>query len=355
MHPNFNINNSIKKWDKNNMYASLQNFYLQCQQTLADESNIKIPVQYKKIKNILIAGMGGSTLGSHIIKSVFEKEIKIPFQIINNYTLPGSLTKDTLVVVSSYSGNTEETLSAFYQAKTTGAKIWILTAGGKLKKLKEKHNIPGYIFNPCHNPCQEPRMGLGYFIFALLILLQKNGLIKIKKEKLKKITQELKKWSKQFSPENKNNFALKTAKKIRKKIPIVIGSEFLLGNAHILRNQFNENSKTFSCWMEIPEINHHLMEGLAYPKSNSKELIFIFLNSRLYHPRIKKRYPITQKIIQKNKIDFIEFCPSSPDKLSQSFEILAFGGFLSFYLAILNRLNPTPTQYVAYLKKELKK
>jgi len=345
----------IEKLDKKNLYSSIMELDLQCEQILDDSDGIKIPTSYKNIKNVVISGMGGSILGGHIIKSVFKKELKVPVELMSDYNLPDYVDRETLCIMSSYSGTTEEPLATFEEARKKGAKIFIIASGGRFAELAGKYKIPSYIFNPQHNRCGEPRMGLGYSIFGQIIIFSKIGLINTKREDLENVIKTIKKFKNKFKLENKNNPALQMAGKMFGKTPIITGSEILLGNIHTFNNQINENAKNFAAWMIIPNINHHLLEGLKYPQSNVKNLFFIFFNSGLYHKRNQLRYKITEKILKKNKISFGEYKTTSKTELDQSFEVLVFGSFASFYLAMLNNLNPSPVPYVDFLKKEMNK
>ncbi|MBT4433343.1 SIS domain-containing protein [Candidatus Falkowbacteria bacterium] len=347
---------TIQKLDKKNMYSSIASLSSQCKQVLEEQNSIKIPSNYKNIDNIIVSGMGASNLGGYIIKNLYKQELKVPIEIVKDYNLPNYVNKKTLCIISSYSGTTEETLSTLKEARKKGAKIFIITTGGKLNKFALKYKIPSYIFEPKNNPCNEPRMGLGYSIFGQIIIFNKLGLLKITNKEFKSVIKTIKKFNNKFNIENKkNNYSLEVAKKIHNKIPIVIGSEILLGNIHAFNNQINENAKNFSTRMELPNINHHLLEGLREPKSNQKNLCFIFLNSHLYHKRNQKRYEITKKVIKKNKINFTEYSLSSKTKLDQVFEALVFGSYASFYLAMLNKINPSPVPFVDFFKKEIGK
>ena len=204
---------TIKKLDRQQMYESIGDLHLQCQQVLSESNLIKIPVSYKSIKNVVISGMGGSIIGGHIIKSIFNDQIKVPIELSSNYTIPSYVNRNTLCIISSYSGSTEETISAFKMAKKSDAKILIITSGGKLKRLAEKHNIPGYIFKPEHNRCGEPRIGLGYSIFGQLILLKKSGVIKVTNKDLSNTIDTIKDFNKKLNIKNIN---IRTNKKFNK-------------------------------------------------------------------------------------------------------------------------------------------
>jgi len=348
--------NTIKKFDKKNMYSSIDSLHLQCRQVLEEKNQIKLPKNYKNINKVVVSGMGASILGGHIIKSLYKDSLKVPVELVRNYTLPAYVNSKTLCIISSYSGTTEETIATFKEARKKKAKIFIITAGGPLKKFSEKYKIPSYIFEPKNNPCNEPRMGLGYSIFGKIMIFNKLGLIKITNKEFENTIKAIKKFSAIFEISNqKNNPALKTAFKLKGKIPVIIGSEILKGNIHAFNNQINENAKNFSTWMEIPNINHHLLEGLKNPTSNTKNLVFLFLNSDLYHKRNQIRYKITEKVIKKNKIESIEYKLKSKSKLEQAFEALILGSYTSFYLSMLNKLNPSPVPFVDFFKKEINK
>lgn len=307
----------------------------------------------EKIKNIIVCGMGGSALGAHIVRSVFSEKIKLPFFILNNYELPEFADKNSLVILSSYSGNTEEVLACLKDARKKHTKITALTSGGLLAKYAKQNNLPLFVFNTKNNPSGAPRMGLGYSIFGMLKILKELNLIKINIKKINQTFKNLDMFLKEWGVDNpmKKNNAKIFADKIYNKIPVLIGSEFLIGNIHTFQNQLHETSKNFSCYFELPEVNHHLMEGLTNPKN--KELIFLFFESNLYHKRNQKRFALTKDVIKKNKIDFIDYKAKLKDKFSQSLEILLFGSFVSFYLSILNKENPIKNIWVDYFKKKL--
>ena len=172
----------ITKLDKNELAKSISLIPAQIKQILEDTREIKIPAEYKNIDQIVISGMGGSNLGPKIIKSVYSNEIKVPFSINADYQIPASVNKNTLFILSSYSGNTEEVLHTYKEAKKRKAKIMIVTAGGKLAEIIKKDNLPGYVFEDINNPSGQPRIGIGYSIACLLVLLSKAGVLKINKE-----------------------------------------------------------------------------------------------------------------------------------------------------------------------------
>jgi len=330
---------------------SINNLPYQCQQAFKEVQKIKLPSNYLNLKEIIICGMGGSALGTDFLRHIFYFQIKKPIIIINNYFLPYYISTKSLIIISSYSGNTEESISCLKEALNKKSKIIIITTGGKLSILARKNKIPAYIFEPKFNPSQQPRMGLGYSILAQLLILNKLRYINIKKEEIENNLNS-------FFKDNKNSIkknAQLIAKKIKGKIPIIIAADFLSGNAHILSNQINENSKNFANYFLLPELNHHLMEGLKFPKLIKEKLIFLFLESNNYSSIIKKRILITKKVLKKNKISFISYSTNNKGNFIEGLEILFWGSWLSFYLSKENRINPSEIPYVDYFKKQLNK
>lgn len=334
----------LKKLDKSNLLGSIELLGEQCAEAWSDVKKIKIPANCRSVENIVVAGMGGSALGGHLIQALFSGELKVPIEVVRGYNLPNYVGPKTLLILSSYSGNTEETLSAAAEGKKRKAKIMGLAAGGKLEKFLRDNKYPAYIFKTTYNPSNQPRMGLGYSIVGQIGLLTKCGLLKISDQEIKAVVTAL-----ACRPRSIE----KISTTLKNKIPVIVASEFLIGNGHIMANQINENAKTFATYFELPELNHHLMEGLKNPDSNKQNLTFILFNSGLYLPRNQKRYKILKTVLTKNKIGFLEYQPAAKTKLLQVFEILSFGSYLSFYLAMNYNLDPSPVPWVDFFKKQL--
>jgi len=347
----------IKRIDKGLVYKSIETLADQVRQVLEEAHMIRVPFGYSKINKVIVNGMGASNVGAGIIKSVFSKELKAPISITPGYSVPGKVDKNTLYVLSSYSGNTEEPLSVYNEVKKRGAKVIGITSRGKgkLEKLMIKENIPGYIYNAEFNPSGVPRLGLGYNTFGLAVLLAKAGLFKINVKEIKDTIAKLEIWDREYRLEirAKNNIAKKLAVELYNKITVAVGAEFLTGNLRILRNQFCESGKNFATYLIIPELNHYAMEGLAFPENNRKNLVFLFIDSPLYHPRNKERIILTKKVVKRNKIKIIEIKLKSKTEITQSFELLQLGTWVSYYLGILNKANPATNPFVDWFKKEL--
>jgi glucose/mannose-6-phosphate isomerase len=148
------------------------------------------------------------------------------------------------------------------------------------------------------------------------------------------------------------NEAAQMAKKITNKIPILVASEHLVGAVHVTKNQINESAKSFSALFEIPELNHHLMEGLGHPET-AKQLMFLLYESSLYADHVQKRYPLTKEVIEKNGVAVETYRLESDTRLQQVLEVLVYGSFLQYHLATEYNADPLSIPWVDYFKERL--
>ncbi|MBI5731749.1 MAG: SIS domain-containing protein [Candidatus Magasanikbacteria bacterium] len=345
----------IKAKDKGKMLSSIDALVDQCREARRDLQGISFPRTYAQVKNIVVAGMGGSALGAHIIDSLFAGELPIPLEIVNDYRLPRYINKDSLVVLSSYSGSTEEIVSCAKGAKSAGAKIIVIASGKDLAEFKKKEKAPAYLFAPHFNPCGSPRMGLGYSLFGLLLIFGKLGLIVFRETEAAQAIKAIEKYARKFCAEVSlaNNKAKQLAERLFQKIPCFLSAAPLAGSIHTLANQINENAKTFAGWFLLPEANHHLMEGLAFPQSNKENLSFVFFESNGDSPKLIRRFALTQEVVKKAGVAAMSYKLEEKTALGQVFELLVLGSYASFYLAMLYDLNPTPIPMVDWFKKQM--
>jgi glucose/mannose-6-phosphate isomerase len=281
--------------------------------------------------------------------------LSVPFNITNSYFLPNYVNKDTLVIISSYSGNTEETISSAYDAIKKNSKIICIATGGELEEFAVKHKLPFYKIDPVNNPSGQPRMGLGYSVSSILGILTKLNFVNTREEDIKEYIETTEKFVREFGVrvQNHDNIAKKLAIKISNKAIILMSAEHLIGVTHAFKNQLNENSKQLSDRFTISESNHHLMEGLRYPNKAKEVIHFLFIESKNYYERIAKRFPITEDIVKQNGFGFEVYKTISTKRNNEVFEVLVLGSYVSFYLAILHGIDPSPIPWVDYFKKKL--
>lgn len=338
----------IKQLDPKDVYGSTKMFAAQCQQMLDewyDNPDLVVPEDYKDIKNIVICGMGGSAYGAHVTESLYGNVISVPVIPLSDYHMPAFVDKNTLVILTSYSGTTEEVLSCMEEAMSRGAKLAGLTSGGTIKEaLSGKYPI--IVFDPKNNPSTQPRLGTGYIVVGTLLLLHRLGVINIAREELQSAVGEVK--NSENALESK---ASEMATSLEGYIPLIFAAEHLVGNAHIIRNQFNETSKSFAAFQDIPELNHHLMEGLKNPQN--KKMKAIFLASGNYSEKHAKRVKLTIDVVEKNNIPTLPYDVTRSSKLAEVLTALSFGGYLTLHLAFIYKLDPSLIPWVDYFKQEL--
>ncbi len=321
-----------------------------------DKENPRLSASIEKqIDAIAVFGMGGSGLGADIVRSMLRAQILTPFAIINNYSAPFFVDEKTLCVFSSYSGNTEEVIEAYKEAKKRGAQMCVIAAGGKLAQLAKRDKVPAYIFNPKYNPAGAPRLGVGYSVGAVMGALCAFGVLGLNQAsvdlELKRIfpsRREIKKKAAHFSA-----LGRVLAKRIFGRVPILVGSSHLEGSVHTFANEINETAKNFSAHFYLPELDHHLLEGVAKPASLKKNLFFVLFQSELYHPRIARRYKLTAEVLKKNGILNLILNPSQTSLIGEAFDVMLLGCFTAYHLAKLNKVNPLPNPWVDYFKKRL--
>lgn len=346
---------AIRQLDQSNVLGSVLALPDQCEDAYNQTQNLELPATYRDINNVLMTGMGGSGLGARIIESVYDEELKIPLKHLHDYHLPAWVDQKTLLIISAYSGTTEEPIQ---NAKTAIDKHlpWMaIAAGGQLIDLAKEHNVPYYQIETQNNPSNQPRMAVGYSLIGQLQFVAKAGLISLTKPEIDQCTQEMQAVIEKCGPDvpTTSNPAKLLATQLANKAIILVTYRHLCGAAHVVKNQLNENAKNFSVLFDIPELNHHLMEGLLHPQSNPDNLAFLLFTSSLVESRLNDRALITKEVIEKNGLTVHQWEVSGKTKLAQAFSLIQYGAFVVFYLSMLNGINPAPIPWVDYFKTRL--
>ena len=344
----------IAKIDKENVLGSVEALPDQCLHAWEEASKVCVPDGYHQVKAVVMCGMGGSGLGARVIESLYADKIKIPFIRVNDYHLPAWVDENTLVICSSYSGETEETIQNAKEAIDKKAKWMAIGSGNTLIEIAKEYNVPFYKIDPKYNPSNQPRMAIGYSIIGQLILASKAGLVEFTKKDIDKITPSMRSVIEKIKVEViEKNEAKKLAYRMKDKIVAFISAGHLVGATHVINNQMNENAKVFSADYQIPEINHHLMEGLSNPDANKTALFAFFVNSSLYSERIIKRFELTRDVVEKHDVETFVYKATRDGAISQVFETIQFGAYVDFYLSMLYKINPAPLPWVDYFKERL--
>ncbi|MBN2097626.1 MAG: bifunctional phosphoglucose/phosphomannose isomerase [Candidatus Omnitrophica bacterium] len=344
----------IESKDRSRMRNILQKLPLQCQEAFRLGKNFSISQEYSRVKNIVFSGMGGSAIGADLISFYLRKEIKLPIYVNRDYSLPAFLNQDSLAILLSYSGNTEETLSSFERAEAASAKILVISSGGKLVELAKKNNHP-YLVIPAGYP---PRGALAFLFFPSLAILSGLGFIEDKQREFQETITLLEKMhdnSLDLGVPESANPAKKLAARLFNKFAVIYGaSENLAGVVTRWRGQLAENSKSLASSQLLPEMNHNEIVGWQHPEELLQRFVIIFLRDEQDHPQVKKRIEISKEILQKQGFAVEEIHAQGKGLLARVFSLIYLGDYVSFYLAILNGEDPTPVKRIDYLKQRLR-
>jgi glucose/mannose-6-phosphate isomerase len=346
----------ITQLDKSNVLGSAQALADQVADAWDQSQTLTVAIDATKVRNIVVSGMGGSALGPDVIQRAIKDQLTVPIEVSRDYTLPGYVNENTLVVLSSWSGTTEETLAAAQDALNRKAQIVGITTGGGLADFLTQHNCTMFKISATHNPSNQPRMGIGYSVFGIIALLAKVGLIRLSDAEVNAVIAAIRRTKAELDvtvPQDKNP-AKQMAFHFQGRIPVLVAAEHLEGAIHVFQNQLNENAKCYAEYRVIPELNHHLMEGLRFPLDNDKTMFFLLCNSTLYGERTQKRLTVTQQVIEKAGIDSEAMQLVSASRWEQVFELITFGTFVNFYLAMLEGIDPAPIETVDFFKAQMK-
>ena len=332
------------------------------QQAWTDAQGMRLTLDKSRIQNIIIAGMGGSAIAGDVVRCATYGSLPVPLHVCRSYRLPFQPTDKTLFIASSYSGNTEETLSAFDVARRSGAQIICVSSGGKISEFAKADNLPLFKL-PEGFP---PRAALAFLVVPLLTIFSHCGWLtstssvgpqKVDGE-IAGLSAQLRELRKLYAPEagDENNFAKKIARALYQKIPLVYaGVENFEAVASRWKGQFCENGKTLAFWNVFPELNHNEIVGWGLPGAFDRNLQVIYLRDRDDHERIQRRMDITRKVIEQTGNPIIEVWSQGESRLTRMFSTIFLGDMASVYLAVLNGVDPTPVTKIDFLKNELGK
>lgn len=339
----------IERFDRDDMFKLLLELPEQCGQALELSRRVKLQGDFRRIDKIVINGMGGSAVSGDILRSLLSSRLKHPVLVNRDYTIPRFVDKKTLFFANSYSGNTEETLSAFNKARISGAKIIGITSGGRLGELCGRYRFPVYKL-PGGQP---PRTAIGYLFFPLLQALLSLGLVKNMDKEIEETISYLKKKVRVYKS-SKDNLAYTLTRKIFGFIPLIYGSSEYAGAAAFRwKTQFNENSKIIAYHHLFPELDHNEIMGWEDTTAITQKFVILILKDKDDNERIRKRIKITRGVIERKPYLIQEITSEGNSLLTRIFSLILLGDFVSFYLALARGVDPTVIKGINILKEKL--
>jgi len=311
---------------------------------------VKLPATLKKAPAIALAGMGGSAIGGDIINCCFQDSLKSSFIVNRFYNLPNYLKQGDLFVASSYSGNTEETLAAFAEARKRKMKILVVSGGGKLVAAAKKHKLPWLTIPPGF----QPRAALGFMTIGPLVLLSRLGYVPPVGEDIKECVALLEAMRSEFSGLGTRSLPVGLAESWHGRNIVICGSEPMTkALAMRWKGQINENAKSMAFYNVLPELNHNEIVGWEAQAGLSRNTVVVFLRDSSDHPQVKRRIDFTLSLIKGQVGEVQEVYSRGNSTLARALSLIFIGDLASVFLAELNGVDPTPVRIIENLKKLL--
>ena len=300
----------------------------------------------REIHNIVVVGLGGSGIGGNLIQTLTRSLLKVPYQVCKTYNLPNYIGRNTLLIASSFSGNTEETLASLEEAQRKGAYIACLTSGGKVQEIVYQK---GFDLVPLKSLAACPRAHLPYSAISLLLLLHHYGLIDTDFESEIKET---------IASLEMNNEEIKAEAKalaipLKDKFPVLYADAILEPMLIRFQQQINENAKQLCHVAVFPEMNHNELVGWHLPKEILSKTHILLFHSSYDHERVNKRMEICEDIFNKHTDSITHISAKGNSFLEQVFYLIYLTDWVSYYLAEENGVDPFPVEVINYLKSSL--
>ncbi len=345
--------NLRSEYDSQGMYDKIVEFPDQFEEGYKIGKEADLPdINPDSIDSIIVCGLGGSAIGGDLVRSYLTYKIKVPFHIIRHYNLPKFVNKKSLCIISSYSGNTEETLSAYDEARQAGAEIFAITSNGKLKEKAEQDgfkavSIPGGF---------PPRAALGYSFVPMLMILSRLGFFEDISRQVEETVKFLSKNVVQYQIDKEDNPAMKASENLYGRLALIYaGQDHFDAVAVRFKGQICENAKVPAFFNFFPEFNHNELVGWGLVEDFKDKLLTFIIRDEGDHDRVSVRMNIVRRIIEDKDVPVIEVKSSGPNLLARMFSVIQYGDFVSLYLALLNKIDPTPVEVIDFLKSELDK
>jgi len=341
----------IRAADPGNMLERIKDLPKQVRDAWTIARAAQLPPAHGDVRNITVAGMGGSAIGGDLAAALLAGELKVPMQVHRDYGLPAYVGRDSLVIASSYSGNTEESLSSFEEAQRRGARVLVLTTGGKIAELARAAKYPVITFS---YPAQ-PRAALGYSLGLVLGALTKLGFVRDLSSDIDAALADVAKLEERVHEGARTNDAKKLAIELYGRIIFAYGGGVLGVMARRVKGQWNENAKNWGAFDVLPELNHNGVVGFPHPDIARDALTVLLLRSDRDNPRHKLRFDVTRELLDRASVPHKTLQFSGANMLSEVLQLTLFTDYVSFYVALLNGVDPSPVKSIDYLKERLAK
>ncbi|MBA2370022.1 MAG: bifunctional phosphoglucose/phosphomannose isomerase [Chloroflexi bacterium] len=341
----------IRAADPEDMLTRVKDLPKQVRDAWAITRKASLPPHYGDVRNIVVAGMGGSAIGGDLAAALLQGELKVPMAVHRDYGLPAYVGRDTLVIASSYSGNTEETLTALDDAKKRGAKVLCITTGGKVAAFGRANGFPVITFAYA----AQPRAALGYSLGLVLGVLGRLGFTRDLSNDIEAALADVGKLEERAHEGARTNEAKKLAIALHGRIPVAYGVGLMGVMARRVKGQFNENAKSWAAFDVLPELNHNAVVGFPGPPVAREAVVVLLLRSEHDNPRNQLRWDVTKELLDRAGVPHYTLRFPGSSMLSEVLQLTYFTDHVTFYSALLNGADPSPVTSIDFLKDRLAK
>ncbi len=340
---------AMRRADTDDMLGHVASFSNQVIEGWRISRGLELPPEAPR--SVAILGMGGSAIGGELVKGIWSDRLTVPVEIIRGYDLPAWVGTDTLVIVSSKSGATEETLSALEAALARRSPVVVISTGGVLRSVAESAGLPIATFPPQGSP----RSSVGYSMAIVAGILEKVGVLELDEPEIIAGAAAGRAMAARCKPDvpTADNPAKQLAWSMVDRVALIAGSGFLAPVARRWKAQLNENSKALATFEEVPEATHNTVVGLEQPESLRDHLFMVFLRSELEHPRSGLRAKLMGDILDTAMIPHGVVEAAGEGKLGHALAATVVGDYVSVYLAFMYAVDPSPIAVIDHIKEQL--
>jgi glucose/mannose-6-phosphate isomerase len=343
---------AIRAADPDDMLARIRDLGDQCRTAWQNAAGLRLPDDYRRNTTaMLVLGMGGSAIGGDLMRSLASQHSPHPILVNRGYEVPAWVGPRTLVVASSHSGNTEETLAAAEAAHTRGARLVAITTGGELARRARAWGIPLLTYQYA----AQPRAVIGHSLVNMVALAEQLGWLPPMGPAVAEAAAVVEAIRSELDVDvpAERNPAKQLAGALAGRLPVIYGAGLLEEVARRWKGQLNENSKAWAFFEALPEANHNGIVGYEHPAALSRLVTVIFLQAAADHPRVQIRQRVTKAVLDQRGVRHATIEARGASPLAQVLSVLTTGDWVSYYLALLNGADPTPVAAIDYLKAEL--
>ncbi|MEX0786273.1 MAG: bifunctional phosphoglucose/phosphomannose isomerase [Dehalococcoidia bacterium] len=342
---------TVDRLDPHGLLGRIEALPEQCEEAWRCAGEFELPSAYRDAREVVLLGMGGSAIAGDIVRSIASTSGRKPIYVVRGYDAPGFVSEQTLVVACSHSGNTEETLSSVRQSLDAGARGIAVTTGGELRSLAGERGIHclSYDYDG------EPRSAIGHQLMTLLSLAERAGLLASQGDAVAEAVSLMREQRARIghSTSSDRNAAKQLAGRLRGKLPVIVGGGVLSDAAYRWKTQINENAKSWAFHETMPELNHNAIAGFGLPEELVPRLHVVFLHHSALHPRLRLHYDAAADALTAAGVAHERVEALGSSGLAQALTSLHFGDLVSYYLALLNRVEPAPVQALDKVKAKL--